>query len=221
MSTGQCLVLLAGAGLCDLPKLRWDMLLPTRRGEWMPRYREEVINVELAKFLSSRGLEAHAETIERRSLPDVLIHLGGLKLVIEGRAASRPASLMADAERRISDGLADLSMAVLYPEGLNSADSMAALGKNIAGSRYSGAIFYYASRGIDSLEFADATLDELAEAIRTAFRVRVRNEVVREHVRRVEEAIETVVRYSAETTLFSSSTTLIKRLGKALGVAER
>jgi hypothetical protein len=187
----------------------------------MPRYREEVINVELAKFLSSRGLEAHAETIERRSLPDVLIHLGGLKLVIEGRAASQRASLMVDAERRVSDGLADLSMAVLYPEGLNSADSMAALGKKIASSRYSGAIFFYASKGIDFLEFTDATLDELAEAIRTAFRVRVRNEVVREHVRRVEEAIEAVVRYSAETTLFSSSTTLIKRLGKALGVAER
>lgn len=187
----------------------------------MPKYREEVVNVELAHGLASLGLEANAETVEGQGFPDVLIYLGGLKLVVEGRIQYQRTSLMEDAQRRIADGLADISMAVLYPPDLKIADSMAGLVSKIESASYSGAVFYYTARGIERQEFTNASLSQLAEAIRAAFRIRVQNEVVREHVRRVEEAIEAVVRDSAVTDLFSASEALVARLGKALGVGDQ
>lgn len=45
----------------------------------MQRFREEVLNVALAKSLVARALPANAETIHSGALPDVLIELGGLK----------------------------------------------------------------------------------------------------------------------------------------------
>ena len=114
--------------------------------------------------------------------------------------------------------LADLSLAVLYPAGLNSAPSMDDLAANVEASRYDGAVYYYGRAGIEALPFSRASLDDLADAIRSAFRVRVQNDVVRTQVAVVEAGIEEVVRETATSGLWFSSGALVARLNGALGL---
>lgn len=184
------------------------------------RYREEVINVQLANILASRGLEANAETIEAGGRPDVLVNLEGLKLVVEGRTEAARANLLRDAEKRVEHALADISMAVVYPEYLKTAASMAALTRKIEEARYDGAIFYLNSKGVASLSFHEATLDELIQTINSVFRLRVQNEVVRDQVSQLQGTIEDVVAQASATNLFFNSDVLVSRLKEALGVGD-
>lgn len=182
------------------------------------RFREEVINVQLANALASRGLEANAETIVAGGRPDVLIDLEGLKLILEGRIASQQAALMRDAEERLEEGLADISMAIVYPEELRTAINMMDLTSKIEAARYDGRIFYISSTGSASNSFEGASLGEVIEYINNVFRLRVQNEVVRDQVNLLRDTIEDVVDQASATNLFFSSDVLVGRLKQALGI---
>lgn len=182
------------------------------------RFSEETINVQLATLLTSRGLDANAETIDRGLSPDVLIILEGLKLVLEGRNETQRSSLMRHCKKRVEDGVADISMAILYPEELKTAINMADLARAIENSRFDGEIFYVGRAGIASTPFRAASLDEIVQTINTVFRLRVQNEIVREQVANLQETIEQVVSHATRTNLFFNSDVLVKRLKEALGI---
>ena len=88
------------------------------------QYREEVLNVELAKILREYGFNAEAEVIEHRKMPDVLIIIGGLKVIIEGRVTKNVAKLNKNTKSRLEEGLADISISVQYPDKINVAQHM-------------------------------------------------------------------------------------------------
>ncbi len=182
------------------------------------RFREEAINVQLGNLLAARGLEATAETIEAGGRPDVLIILGGLKLVLEGRTEAQRQSLMRDAQARVEEGLADMAMAIVYPRGLETARDMAELSRQIELAHYDGAIFHFDRQGIASMPFAGASLDELIQTINAVFRLRVQNDIVREQVANLEGTIEDIVSQASTTDLFFSSAVLVGRLKAALGI---
>ena len=56
-------------------------------------FREEVLNVALAKVLSARGLVTTPETIQSsggaRKMPDVLVLFHGLRVILEGKVGGR------------------------------------------------------------------------------------------------------------------------------------
>jgi hypothetical protein len=186
----------------------------------MAHFREEVVNVQLAEALISRGIEANPETITRRKqLPDVMVNLGGLKLVIEGRIETARSSLLRHAAKRVTDGLADISMAILYKKSLAIAQSLHELRDQVDGGTYAGALFSFAQSRLRRDTFTGATLQDLAELINGAFRSVVRNDVVRDHVQRVETMIEEIVDAAVDTDLFFESDTLTARLKGALGIA--
>lgn len=95
--------------------------------------REEVLNVRLSDLLRKRGVLASPERIRskrtsaglQRRLPDVTVsHLLGIRVVIEGRAASTPGgevTLTEDAKRRIEEGLASIAIAIVYPREVKEA----------------------------------------------------------------------------------------------------
>jgi hypothetical protein len=182
------------------------------------RFREEVINVQLANILAAQGLDANAETIVGGGRPDVLINLDGLKLVLEGRTVVSKKDLMRDADRRVQDGLADISMALVYPEDLKTAATMSDLTRKIESARYDGAIFYLNSKGVATLPFYSSALAELVETINDVFRLRVQNEVVRDQVTGLRDTIEGVVEQASATNLLFDSDVLASRLKEALGV---
>lgn len=206
--------LTAATGDCRVPRMR--RAVPQRRTH---RYREEAINVQLANILTERGFEASGETVRGRARPDVLVNLQGLKLVLEGRVASQRTSLFRDAAERVESGVADISMAVLYPQDLQTAAGMRDLTRRIERARFSGGIFYPSSDGVTYTPFNDSGLDELIEAISTVFWLRVQNDVVREQVGNLQATIESVVNQAAATHVFFGSEALVQRLNQALGIS--
>ena len=184
------------------------------------RFREEVLNVSVARLLTQRGIAAHPETIQSgRQLPDVLVDLDGLLLVIEGRDVRSRRSLFQDAKERILDGVADVSLALLYPDRLKEANSADELERHLDAAGYDGAVFYRGlGGGIVEDTFGPAPLDQIADIIRSGVRILVQDNVVQTHVSLVEAAIDDVVRQGSRTTLFFTSDALVKRLLQALGL---
>jgi len=182
------------------------------------RVREEVINVQLAQALAGRGLDAVAETVTRRGRPDVLVSLDGVKLVIEGRAREAQASLFHDARRRVESGMADISMAVLYPDPLYEVGEHGELARRLLAEEFDGSVYYYGPRGIVEHPFQQATLQDLGETINAVFDLRVRNDVVREQVAILQDTIEAVVGRASATRSFRGSRSLVRKLRSALGV---
>ena len=87
------------------------------------RHREEVLNTVLAACLGSLGAEADPETILKkgRARPDVIANVRGLRCALEGKIADAPqarTAVIADARRRIDQGVAHLAIAVVYPAEL-------------------------------------------------------------------------------------------------------
>ena len=81
-------------------------------------FREEVLNVELARILEKQGLVSYPETRERTStgktvLPDVLVVYQGLRTIIEGKLEDQPDAqdnVHRQAYKRVTDGLAHIAM---------------------------------------------------------------------------------------------------------------
>ena len=97
---------------------------------YVPRHREEVINVRLADLLSGRGVNAHAETIvgtRRQYLPDVLLRWHGLPIAIECKLNGSGARSEVDEQvrGRLDANLASVGIGIVYPEGINEADDIA------------------------------------------------------------------------------------------------
>lgn len=160
------------------------------------------------------------ETIRNRKLPDVLIDLGGLKFIIEGRAAARRASLLDDARRRVEEGVADISMGVVYPDGLGEAESVAQLRQHIETATYDAAVFYLDRTGVARQTVNQASLDQLAELINSVLGLRAQNDVVREQVESLQGSIRAVVESALQSNLFFSSEALTARLRQALGIPD-
>ena len=183
------------------------------------RHREEIINVKLADGLAARGLDADAESIQAKGRPDVLVDLKGIKLVIEGRHQKERVSLQGDARARVRKGIGDIALAVEYDDELYTTNSTK-LGEVLASSTFSGSIYYFSGSDINETAFSEKSLDELSDLLRSVFSLIVQDDVVREQVEAVEDAIDKVVAIAKSTNLFFRSDTVRKRLMAALAIDE-
>lgn len=95
-------------------------------------FRQEVLNVALAQILAKHGLISAPETILKakpslkRRMPDVLVSFLGLRLVIEGEVEDAPGAeerALNSARQWVEEGLAHISMAVVYPAFLRQLDN--------------------------------------------------------------------------------------------------
>jgi hypothetical protein len=89
------------------------------------RQREEVINTVLAARIAYRGSPANPETIRRRGAarPDVIAMFRGLRCVFEGKVADVPNArsiVCNDAQRRVEEGIAQVAVAIVYPEQMRT-----------------------------------------------------------------------------------------------------
>src|SRR5262245_14226028 len=97
-------------------------------------FREEVLNVELAKLLENRGLLSVPETIRAATagrnhrLPDITIaDLWGLRTTLEGKfdgGAQARNQVLQQARERVEEGISSIGVAVAYPPDLRSASGM-------------------------------------------------------------------------------------------------
>jgi len=95
----------------------------------MPGFREEVLNIALARTLSRRGLISIPETIRRipagRRLPDILVFFRGLRVVLEGKCGDYPDAenaVFGDVRQKVDEGIGHIGIAVVYPAELRGVD---------------------------------------------------------------------------------------------------
>jgi hypothetical protein len=158
--------------------------------------REEVLNVKLAELLSKRGLLSVPESIlseGAKRLPDVMIaDYWGVRVVIEGRIADQSnvrGTLERDCRKRIEEGIAAITIGVVYPEELRNPD-WAKIDQLLQASNFCVRIFSEAGEG----EWTDSNLEGLSATLRRAYESLVREDVVNSAVEELRQSIEAAAR---------------------------
>ena len=85
-----------------------------------PHDQEELLNGKLAELLAEHGLDARAERREAGKRIDVVVDVGGARVVLEaetGFSAAKRREAIGDADRRLKQGLTNVVLATCYPDG--------------------------------------------------------------------------------------------------------
>jgi hypothetical protein len=180
--------------------------------------REEVLNVVLADLLQSRGLLSVPETIQKsvkgKKLPDITVaDLFGLRVVIEGRIGTTPAvrsTLFHDAKKRVLDGIAPLCLAVLYPKDLRAVETLPALRKALDKA----VLEVRAISDSDDGAWAQATVDNIADILRSSYELLISDDVVTKSVAELGNVIEST------TQAIVATKATPERLAELLGIPE-
>ena len=88
---------------------------------------EELLNGKLAELLRGQGLDARAERRESGRRMDIVVDIGGARVVLEAEAgfsAAKRREAVKDADARLRQGLTTVVFAVCYPDGATT-DSLA------------------------------------------------------------------------------------------------
>lgn len=184
----------------------------------VPRFREEVLNVVLAKLLNERGIVSTPERIIRsalqgRHMPDVLVIFQGLRTIIEGKVDDHPDAarqVLADASRRVEDGIAHLAIAVLYPASLAHAISAKDLENQLAKAPLQVAICTEAGQK----GFTRCDLDYLDDLLRRSFDQLIAEDVVEQARQLLESGVERIAQ------ALTSAPATVERWAQVLGVGE-
>jgi hypothetical protein len=184
------------------------------------KVREEVLNVVLAALLEDRGLLSVPESVRRSlasrrtRLPDVTIgDLWGVRIIVEGRInreADSADSLLADARKRVEEGLCLICLAVLYPPELAEIESVPRLKKAFAKASL---IARVCSEGDDGA-WTETTVDGMTEILRRSYELLVSEDVVITTATELEAVID------ATSQVFASNTATPKRIRRLLGIPE-
>ncbi len=156
-------------------------------------YRQEVINVALARLLQERGLVTAPEyifdaTLEHgRKMVDVIVYYNGLRTAIEGEVADQPdaaARALESARRRVEQGIAHIGVGVVYPADLRHGE-FRDLQDRLA--RASLQIALVTEAGETGLAVGDVAY--LERSLHAAFERLVREDVVAKAVAILDEAV--------------------------------
>ena len=87
-----------------------------------PREHEQTLNVRLSDELRARGLNAKPEVMHGNRRVDVEVHIGPARIAVEpeyGQSPAKQREAVGDADRRLprNQNLADVAVAVCYPDG--------------------------------------------------------------------------------------------------------
>ncbi|MBM3334705.1 hypothetical protein FJY63_08595, partial [Candidatus Sumerlaeota bacterium] len=181
-------------------------------------YRQEVFNVLLAQLLQERGVVTAPESIiksgpeQARRIPDVIVSYYGLRTVIEGEVADQAAAqtrALEAASRRVSQGIAHIAIAVVYPEHLRHVvfpklkPALAEVELQIAVATEAG-----------ETEYTAGNADYLESTLRRAFEQLLKEDVVTRAAALIRAGIEQFSDYVAPKRGISS------RMYKSLGMRE-
>ena len=126
---------------------------------------EELLNGKLAELLVEQGLDARPERRESGRRMDIVVDVGGARVVLEAEAgfsAAKKREAVKDADARLKQGLTTVVFAVCYPDGATT-DTLAE-SKPIWAARTRSEL----SGGADARWSEPGGIPELAEAVRQA-----------------------------------------------------
>lgn len=189
----------------------------------MARYREEVINIKLASILREMGFRATGEVISKGKLPDVMVYVTGVRINIEGRfeTSSQVGELKERCSERIKDGISDIAVGIIYPEELREAEDDSKLARKIRNSEFESFVVFMSSKGMKKMEFKMERIEEIAGRLNHLYSVIVTNDILKEQIEKVGNAIKETSETAMMSGLFFSSEIVVKKLKEALGIKEK
>jgi hypothetical protein len=158
-------------------------------------FRQEVLNVAIAQLLAKHGIISAPEIIlkakpgQKRRMPDILVSFLGLRLVIEGEVEDTPGAgerALESARKRVEEGLAHISMAVVYPVFLRKLNDFSQLQKELETSQLKAAIVDESGETGYSL----TEVSQLPNILNNTFDKLVREDVVARAVVILDEVVE-------------------------------
>lgn len=153
------------------------------------------MNVKLAELLEQRDVvslpeQVMSDLVENNRMPDIMTaNLLGVRVVIEGRIGQTPGvkrSLVEDCEQRVEEGIAPMSVAVAYPDGINQAQSLQGLESNILSSTFEMNVVTESGAG----GWSSGGISDLADYLRSGYGDLVQENVVEEAVDTIDESID-------------------------------
>lgn len=176
--------------------------------------RQEVLNVLIAQLLQERGIVAVPESIipdvsgRSRDMPDVLVDFEGLRLAIEGEFAAPRAMAKArsSALSRVTEGIAHVGVALIYPADLKSLPTDISILRNrLAKAELRFAIVteveadqlmlpYEEATAGEPVPFDVGTVESLAAAMRRCYEYLVKDTVLQRAAEMLDSGIEIFVR---------------------------
>jgi len=184
------------------------------------RFREEILNYTLAQILRDYTFSAHSEVIVSKKLPDVLITIGGLKVILEGKREGDWKELDAQAQRRLESGMSDVSLALQYPDHLYEAQDEDDLKKAMASAVYDGGVYYWGQKGLETLSFGSRNVQELVEMLDRVVKLYIKNELLTSKIQEINDAIGKLTGEGKQVSLYFQGSVVERRLREALGVGE-
>jgi len=186
----------------------------------MDKYREEVINIELARLLNKFGLKADPEIIKLRAYPDVLIPINGIKINIEGRfeKSTRVKNLEEDCIERIKEGIADIGVAIYYPENLRESRSLSALERGLRNAKFNITIIYLDNKGLNKYSIQKINIERLVENIENVYNIIIDTDVLINSVKEVDNIINECSTISSNENFFFSSNKFLNELKRILNI---
>jgi hypothetical protein len=183
-------------------------------------YRQEVFNVVLAQILQERGvisvpekvLKAVLSKTEQRRMPDVMVNFMGLRTVIEGEVSDQPDAknrALESAAKRVEDGIAHISVAVIYPAFLRQLE-LGPLKSQMAKCQYEIAVV--AESEFEERGFNSGDINHLAEILRKTFDQLVKEDVVSRAVALIDAGIEQIA------SAVRHSPSFVPNAAQALGI---
>jgi len=186
----------------------------------MTRYREEVINIRLADILRRIGFGTAGEIISKGKLPDVMVFINGLRIIIEGRFETSPqvTELKKRCKERVDEGICNIALGVIYPKELREAKDDDDLVKKIRNSAFRTFVVFITPKGVEETGLKVDRIDDIAQTLGNLSALVVSNEILKEQIKKVNDAIEETSQIATTSGLFFSSEILIEKLKDVLGI---
>ena len=177
-------------------------------------FREEQLNSELSHLLEERGILSTPETIKHTSrgkrMPDITIkHYSGIQVIIEGKinsAANTSQILLDQVKERIEGRLAQICVAVLYPEDLRRASNTKELREKIKNSNLSIRII----SNINDSDWIETDINGLTDLLRRTYENLINDPLLTQSVEELKNAIESAA------NVFVRNQTIITRFYEIL-----
>lgn len=160
---------------------------------------ETTLNVLLAELLEKRGLFGASElTFKRRTKvrkPDVLVRIQGVRVVLEGKVSKPSAKreLASQCTNRIGDGLADVSIGVIYTlqESASFVFSNTEIKEMLEASSFEVATWSVGTSGPRNVaDWTEVALDGLVRLVRSSVNEAASQDLLGEAVSRMREALD-------------------------------
>jgi hypothetical protein len=156
-----------------------------------PALRQEVFNVVLAQLLAERGVISSPENMlsgAKRTMPDVIVNFNGLRAAIEAEVNDQPDAkekARASALRRVTEGIAHVGIAVVYPADIRNTQ-FDLLKQKLSSSVLEFSVLFESGE----IGYISGKIRQLEETLRRAFQDIVREDVVAEAVEIIDQAID-------------------------------